>query len=59
MTDTWLDAGVRLAWLVDPRKRRVYVYRPGADVATVTDFSGKLSAGEVVPGFEMDLSEFG
>ena len=58
MTDTWLDAGVRLAWLIDPREQHVYVYRPGAEVETVSDFSGKLSADEVVPGFEMDLTEF-
>ena len=59
ITDTWLDAGVRLAWLLDPRRRTAYVYRQGVqEPEVVTDFDGKLSAEEVVPGFVMDLWEF-
>lgn len=58
MRDTWLAAGVCLGWLLDPRRARAYVYRPEAEVAIVTDFSGKLDASAVVPGFTMDLSEF-
>ena len=28
----YLDNGSQLGWLIDPRRRKVYVYRPGAEV---------------------------
>ena len=58
MRDTWLDAGVRLAWLLDPRKKRAYVYRPSTEVEEVSDFTGQLDASDVVPGFVFELGEF-
>lgn len=59
LIDTWMPAGVRLGWLLDPRRKKAYVYRAGiAEPEVVTNFDGKLSAEDVVPGFVMDLSEF-
>jgi Uma2 family endonuclease len=48
----YLNAGVRLLWIVWPRYRRVDVWRPGADspVATLTD-GDDLDGLDVVPGF--------
>ena len=51
----YLDNGLRLGWLIDPFARRVYVYRPGADVDVLEDPAG-VDGGPVLPGFRLDLS---
>jgi Uma2 family endonuclease len=48
------DNGVRLGWLIDPKKRRVEVYRPGREV-DVLDAPALLSGEEVLPGFNLAL----
>lgn len=55
MTDTWLAAGVELAWLLDPVDRRATVYRPGAEPEEYTDLDGSLPGGDVLPGFGFEL----
>ena len=58
MTDTWLGNGVRLAWLIDPYKEKVYIYRPDQEVEVVAGFADKvLSGGEIMPGFELPLDK--
>jgi Uma2 family endonuclease len=51
----YLDNGLRLGWLIDPFARRVYVYRPGADVDVLEDPAG-VDGAPVLPGFRLDLS---
>ena len=51
----YLDNGLRLGWLIDPFARRVYVYRPGADVHVLDDPDG-VDGAPVLPGFRLDLS---
>ena len=52
----YLKNGARMGWLLDPRKRRVYIYRPDAAVQILED--PKTVAGDpVLPGFVLDLSE--
>jgi Uma2 family endonuclease len=51
----YLENGLRLGWLIDPFARRVYVYRPGADVDVLEDPAG-VDGGPVLPGFRLDLS---
>ena len=46
--------GARLGWLLDPRRRRVYVYRPHAAMERL-DHPDKVSGDPVLPGFELDL----
>jgi len=46
----YLRKGVRLVWVVFPRKPAVAVYRPGAPVEMLGE-SDALDGGEVVPGF--------
>ncbi len=58
MREVWLPAGVLLAWLIDPKQRKAYIYRPGEEVVVVDDFSQHLVAGELVPDFELNLAEF-
>ena len=58
MTDTWLANGVRLAWLIDPYKEKVYIYRLGQEVEMVEGFADRILSGEeVMPGFELPLEK--
>jgi len=53
----WLDSGVRLVWVVWPSDRQVDVYVAGQDGPRETlDASGQLDGGEVLPGFDFELS---
>jgi Uma2 family endonuclease len=46
--------GVPLGWLIDPEKRKVFIYRHGVDEVEV--FEGdRLLADGLVAGFELDL----
>ena len=53
-----LENGVRLGWLIDPLDplRRVYVYRPNADVETL-EGPVSLSGEPELPGFTLDLKQ--
>jgi Uma2 family endonuclease len=51
----WLDAGVRLVWVVDPQNRTVTVHRPGG--TTVLRGTDQLSGEDVLPGFALPLEE--
>jgi len=48
----YLDAGCRLVWVVEPKHRRVIVYRSRAEVR-VLEADDTLDAGDVVPGFRI------
>ena len=53
--DRWIENGVALGWLIDPYKKRVYVYEPGREAAAV---SGRMVQGSgPVEGFTLDLDE--
>jgi Uma2 family endonuclease len=52
----YLQAGVRLVWVIEPEGRTASVYRTLTDVRTV-DESGSLEAADVLPGFRCALSE--
>jgi len=52
----WLAHGARMVWVVNPKQRTVSVYRPGKDVAVLTD-TDALEGHEVVPGFRCDVKE--
>ena len=51
----YLDAGVRLLWVVYPDQRQVHVYQPGKRVEFVQD-GEELTGGDVLPGFRCDLA---
>ena len=52
----WLQAGVRVVWVVDPLAKTVAVHREGAPVRIYGE--GDILAGEdVLPGFECKVSE--
>lgn len=52
----YIANGCRLGWLIDPQNRRTYVYWENGDVQTIP-FDAVLAGGEVLPGFELRLSE--
>ncbi len=51
----YIDNGVRLAWLVDPRLQQVYIYQPGHK-PEILDKPSTISGGDVLPGFVFDLT---
>jgi Uma2 family endonuclease len=52
----YIDNGVRLGWLIDPGSDRAEIYRPDRSVQIVNQPT-KLSGEEVLPGFELDLTD--
>jgi Uma2 family endonuclease len=53
---TYLDAGVRLVWLVDPISRTVIVLAPDTEPQTLAE-GDVLDAGDVVPGFRLPVAD--
>jgi len=52
----YLQAGVRLVWVVDPQRERGAVYRSLTDVRELRR-EDALDGGDVVPGFSMTLAD--
>ena len=53
---SWLDAGARMVWVVNPQWRSVTVYRSATDIRTLTE-NDELDGGDVVPGFRCRVGE--
>jgi Uma2 family endonuclease len=51
----WLDAGVRLVWVVYPTRQIVEEHRPQQAPVTLTA-SDQLDGGDVVPGFTLPVA---
>lgn len=54
--DAYLADGVRLMWVIDPQRRKAFVYSPD-DAPQVVKASGVLDGDEVIPGFRVGLAE--
>jgi hypothetical protein len=52
----WLDAGVRLVWVLYPTSYTVEVYRSAQPMLTLPD-SATLDGGDVVPSFSCPVSQ--
>lgn len=52
----YIDNGARLGWLIDPIRRKVYVYRPRHAPEQLDD-PQSVSGDPVLAGFTLDLSE--
>lgn len=52
----YLDNGVALGWLIDALERKVYIYRPGAEVEALEN-PAEIAGDPVLPGFVLDLRE--
>ncbi|MBN3890261.1 MAG: Uma2 family endonuclease [Nostoc sp. JL31] len=51
----YMDAGVQLAWLINPQQQQVEIYRQKQDVE-VRNLPTQLSGEDVLPGFSLSLS---
>jgi len=51
----WIDNGVRLAWLIDPKTKKTHIYRENGSIDIVEGFEAVLSGENVMPEFEFDL----
>ncbi|MEZ4961585.1 MAG: Uma2 family endonuclease [Saprospiraceae bacterium] len=56
VTESWLDNGVRLAWLIDPTQQKTYIFRADGSEEVIDGFDKKISGEDVLPGFIFDLS---
>ena len=54
----YIDNQVKLGWLINPKTRRVEIYRQGQAVE-VLDSPTTLSGEDVLPGFVLDLQIVG
>lgn len=54
--EEYMENGIRLGWLMDPVRKRVHIYRPGA-APEVLDNPEAVSGEPELPGFELDLRE--
>ena len=52
----YLEAGVKLVWIIDPEQRLAYVHRADGTVTKLKE-SGTLSGEDVVPGFTCAIVE--
>jgi len=52
----YLENGTSLGWLIDPLKRKVYVYRPDQQTV-VLDEPETVSGDPLLPGFTLNLTE--
>ncbi|MEI2577277.1 Uma2 family endonuclease [Scytonema sp. PRP1] len=50
----YMDAGVKLGWLIDRKTGRIEIYRQG-QTKEVLEFPTSLSGQEILPGFVLDL----
>ena len=50
----YMDNGARLGWLLDPKSRRVEIYRPGQE-AEIVENPASLFGEDVLPGFVLSL----
>jgi Uma2 family endonuclease len=51
----YIDNGAQLGWLIDPRKKRVYIYRPGVPVEEL-DQPETLSGEPLLRGFVLPVA---
>ena len=54
--EEYIENGARLGWLIDPKNKRVYVYRPNSEEEILKN-STTTSGEDVLKDFELDLTE--
>ncbi len=52
----YIENGTRLGWLIDPKNKRVHIYRANGEIK-ILENPDKVSGEDVLPGFELDLTE--
>jgi Uma2 family endonuclease len=54
--DAYLDAGVAMLWIVDPRDETVTIYQPSKK-PTLVNADEELTGGTVLPGFSIPVAQ--
>ncbi len=54
--EEYIQCGCRLAWLIDPKERKTWVYYANGDIQTIP-FDAPLSGSDVMPGFGVRLAD--
>ena len=54
--DEYMENGASLGWLIDPKKRRVYVFKAGEEMV-VLENPAVVSGDPLLPGFELQMEE--
>ena len=54
--EEYISNGVRLGWLIDPKNKKVYIYRAGGETEMLDD-PEKVSGEDVLRGFELNVRE--
>lgn len=52
----YVEAGCRLAWLIDPRAETARLFRADGSVSVARSFEETLGGEDVLPGFAFKLS---
>ena len=52
----YIANGAQMAWLIDPLKRRVYIYRPDRETEMIQN-PDKVNGDPELPGFVLNISE--
>lgn len=55
--EEWLVNGCQLGWLIDLQEETVYIYRKDGSRETLKGFQNKVPGEDVLPAFELDLTE--
>ena len=54
--DEYIQNGAQLGWLIDAIEKKIYVYRPQAEVECL-DNPATLSGEPLLKGFSLDIQE--
>ncbi len=54
----YIQNGALLGWIIDPRNRRVHIYRPGQTEPETLDNPTTLSGETTLPGFTFDVAQW-
>jgi Uma2 family endonuclease len=55
--EEYIENGAQLGWLIDPIQKKVYVYRPNAEVKEL-DNPASISGDPLLKGFVLDLKDY-
>lgn len=56
--ESYIQNGVRLGWLIDLQGREAWIYHLNGTIECISFSIGKISGGQILPDFELDLSVF-
>jgi Uma2 family endonuclease len=54
--EEYIENGARLGWLIDPKNKRVHIYRVNGEVE-ILENPKSISGEDVLRGFELDMTE--